>query len=102
WEIKEKLKEDHGIDVSISFEKGTMIDDDMDEGDAKQVMIKSFLEPVGLEPIKRIVNPINNEFGNTEENIYSRLSDIKIKLIKANNDIKILKTSMISNKKKDS
>src|SRR5699024_1021410 len=49
WEIKEKLKEDHGIDVSISFEKGTMIDDDMNEDDGKQVMIKSFLEPVGLE-----------------------------------------------------
>ena len=85
WEIKEKLKEDHGIDVSISFEKGTMIDDDMDEGDAKQVMIKSFLEPVGLEPIKRIVNPINNEFGNTEENRYSSISDIKFNISEDSN-----------------
>src|SRR5699024_4727631 len=41
WEIKEKLKEDYGIEVATSFEEGTMIGKDMEDYDAKQVMIEN-------------------------------------------------------------
>src|SRR5699024_8042001 len=79
WEIKEKLKEDYGIEVATSFEEGTMIGKDMEDYDAKQVMIENLRsEPLGIRPIKKIVNPISNEFGNSGEDRNSSITEIKV------------------------
>lgn len=77
-DIKLKLEEDYGDDVARSFEYGLMVDNDMEDEDVKQVMISSLIsQPMGMHPIKKIVNPINNEFNNSEENRYSSITEIK-------------------------
>lgn|SRR5699024_3688733 len=77
-DIKEKIEEEFGAGVARSYENGQMIDADMDDEDAKQVMIEGLIsKPFGINPIKKIVNPVESEFGNTEENRYASVTEIK-------------------------
>src|SRR5699024_7924526 len=67
-----------GAGVGRSYENGQMIDADIEDEDAKQVMIECLItKPFRINPINKIVNPDESEFGNTEENRYASVTEIK-------------------------
>src|SRR5699024_817884 len=60
-EILEKLREEYGEYTARAYETGFMIDEGMSD-EEKGIVMEELLG--GSETIKKIVNPINGEFGN--------------------------------------
>lgn len=71
-EIAEKIEEEYGKYNERAFSSGFIIDDEMSEEDKEEVL----LEMVTEGSATKIVNPIDNEFGNKEENRYKKIDEL--------------------------
>lgn len=79
-DIVDKMQNEHGI-VGQMYRSGLMIDEDFNEEDNRQILIKLYDSEAQYkksEPVKEIRNPINREFGNEEDNRLIKASDIGI------------------------